>query len=171
MAFFNRDNRSGGRRSFGGRRDFGGRGGGDRQMHKAICSNCGRECEVPFKPTGQKPVYCSDCFEKFGRDSSPRRFEDRGQRRSDFEQKGSRPQNNDQFNELNSKLDKIIYLLQSQIPKKPEETIPDIGVEEIIKMPNPPADEPVLSPKKKTKKSKKRISLTPEETSSSINDS
>lgn len=168
MAFFNRDNRSGGgRRSFGGRSDFRGRGGGDRQMHKAICSNCGRECEVPFKPTGQKPVYCSDCFEKFGRDSGPRRFEDRGQRRSDFEQKGSRPQNNDQFNELNSKLDKIIYLLQSQIPKKPEETSPDIEVEDIIKMP----EELTPTPKRKTKKAKKTAPPSPEEISSPDNES
>jgi len=32
-------------------------------MHKAICSECGEKCEVPFKPTGDKPVFCSKCFE------------------------------------------------------------------------------------------------------------
>jgi len=32
-------------------------------MHKAICSECGKKCEVPFKPTGDKPVLCSNCFE------------------------------------------------------------------------------------------------------------
>lgn len=30
-----------------------------RQMHKAICSECGRECEVPFWPTGDRPIFCS----------------------------------------------------------------------------------------------------------------
>ena len=33
-------------------------------MHKATCSDCGQECEVPFKPTEGKPVRCNDCFKK-----------------------------------------------------------------------------------------------------------
>lgn len=36
----------------------------NREMHKAVCSKCGKECEVPFKPTEGKPVYCKDCFMK-----------------------------------------------------------------------------------------------------------
>ncbi|MBI2671029.1 DNA-directed RNA polymerase [Candidatus Woesearchaeota archaeon] len=41
-----------------------GSGGFKRTMHKAICSDCGQECEVPFKPTEGKPVYCRDCYKK-----------------------------------------------------------------------------------------------------------
>jgi len=58
---------SGGRRfgsSHGGgfdRRD-GGRDRGPVTMHQAICSQCGKPCEVPFEPTSGKPVYCNDCF-------------------------------------------------------------------------------------------------------------
>ena len=37
---------------------------GPREMHKAVCSECGKECEVPFKPTEGKPVFCRDCFAK-----------------------------------------------------------------------------------------------------------
>jgi len=37
---------------------------GPREMHKATCSECGKECEVPFKPTEGKPVYCKECFAK-----------------------------------------------------------------------------------------------------------
>tara|TARA_Y100000310_G_C20670871_1_gene810212 strand:+ start:645 stop:809 length:165 start_codon:yes stop_codon:yes gene_type:complete len=37
---------------------------GEREMHKATCSECGQDCEVPFKPTEGKPVYCRDCFRK-----------------------------------------------------------------------------------------------------------
>jgi len=33
-----------------------------REMFSATCSNCGREAQVPFRPTSGKPVYCSDCF-------------------------------------------------------------------------------------------------------------
>jgi CxxC-x17-CxxC domain-containing protein len=45
---------------------FRGGGGfnGPREMHKATCSDCGQECEVPFKPTEGKPVYCRDCYSK-----------------------------------------------------------------------------------------------------------
>lgn len=37
---------------------------GPREMHKAVCSECKKECEVPFKPTEGKPVYCRDCYAK-----------------------------------------------------------------------------------------------------------
>ena len=33
---------------------------GPREMHKATCSDCGQECEVPFKPTEGRPVYCQE---------------------------------------------------------------------------------------------------------------
>ncbi|MDH3324080.1 MAG: zinc-binding protein [Candidatus Peregrinibacteria bacterium] len=36
----------------------------DKERHKAICSNCGNECEVPFKPNGDRPIKCNDCFRK-----------------------------------------------------------------------------------------------------------
>jgi CxxC-x17-CxxC domain-containing protein len=35
---------------------------GDRQMFPAVCDDCGRDTMVPFQPSGNKPVYCSDCF-------------------------------------------------------------------------------------------------------------
>ncbi len=38
-------------------------GGGQREMHTTTCSSCGREAQVPFVPRGDKPVYCSDCFQ------------------------------------------------------------------------------------------------------------
>lgn len=43
---------------------FGGRGNGrqQREMHSAVCAACGKETQVPFRPSGDRPVYCSDCF-------------------------------------------------------------------------------------------------------------
>lgn len=38
--------------------------GSRREMYPAVCANCGKECEVPFQPRGDRPVYCSDCFAK-----------------------------------------------------------------------------------------------------------
>ncbi len=64
------------RDSGGGASSYGGGGGGGygsssggggydrapREMFSATCSSCGREAQVPFRPSGAKPVYCSDCF-------------------------------------------------------------------------------------------------------------
>ncbi|MBT3582655.1 DNA-directed RNA polymerase [Candidatus Woesearchaeota archaeon] len=45
--------------------DFrGDRDNGPREMHKATCSECKKECEVPFKPDPNKEVFCRDCFQK-----------------------------------------------------------------------------------------------------------
>ena len=33
-----------------------------REMHPAVCANCGTECEVPFQPKEDRPVYCSTCY-------------------------------------------------------------------------------------------------------------
>ena len=35
---------------------------GAREMFPAVCGECGKECQVPFKPTEGKAVYCSECF-------------------------------------------------------------------------------------------------------------
>jgi CxxC-x17-CxxC domain-containing protein len=51
--------------NYGGSKNFGGpRDSGPREMTKVICSDCGKECEVPFKPTEGRPVYCRDCLPK-----------------------------------------------------------------------------------------------------------
>ena len=34
-----------------------------REMYSAVCAECGRAAQVPFQPTGARPVYCSDCFQ------------------------------------------------------------------------------------------------------------
>ncbi len=48
--------------SYGGRSTGGGFGGA-REFFTATCSACGQEARVPFQPRGDKPVYCSSCFE------------------------------------------------------------------------------------------------------------
>jgi len=109
------DTRSGG---FGGR---GGRGrdrdrGRDRrserhEMHEAVCDKCGKDCEVPFKPTQGKPLYCSDCFKDKSREAGSR---------SEF----GKPIDNEKFDQINKKLDKILNMLESA--KKPVEEKPEI---------------------------------------------
>ena len=108
-------NRSGGRDSGKfGRRDSGrfdrrnssrSRGSEDRAMHEAICGKCGSECEVPFKPTEGKPVYCSDCFKKRGSSESSE----------------SRGQSGGELDQLNTKLDRILNILEAPKKELPEQ--------------------------------------------------
>lgn len=59
--------------SRGGDRGF---GGDSRpvQLFSATCAQCRKVCEVPFRPNGEKPVFCRDCFggkKDSGRDFAP----------------------------------------------------------------------------------------------------
>ena len=141
MGNYNRDDRGGGRSfggrggggrgfsarggsAFGGGGDRGGFGGGrgfdrrssDRPMFKAICSNCDKECEVPFRPTGAKPVFCSECFEKRSREAGHSNFSDRGPRPSNFENRGGGESQSGELSAISAKLDKIITLLTPSVP-------------------------------------------------------
>lgn len=90
-----------------------------RTMHKVICDKCGQSCEVPFKPTEGKPVYCRDCFRK---EESPRQ-ESRssyGSSRREFrprhESSESRQESDKlaaEFQQINAKLDKILEMLNN----------------------------------------------------------
>lgn len=101
MAF----SRSGGSKD-GGRKFGGGyKGGSDRPpMFAATCATCGKDCQVPFKPNGRKPVLCSNCFESDG-PSESRRFDHSRPDRS-----GSSA-TDVQLKAINAKLDAILKLL------------------------------------------------------------
>tara|TARA_Y100000034_G_C6783157_1_gene350186 strand:- start:408 stop:740 length:333 start_codon:yes stop_codon:yes gene_type:complete len=75
------------------RKDFRPRNEEERTPHTVICDTCNEECEVPFKPTAGKPIYCDDCFKK---------------------NRSSRPNNNNSrgLDEVNKKLDEILSLLK-----------------------------------------------------------
>ena len=63
------DRDSGGSSSYSSYGSAGSYGGGERrqrEMFTATCSSCGQEAHVPFQPSGDKPVYCSSCFQQRG---------------------------------------------------------------------------------------------------------
>ena len=114
---YNRNNRSGGGKYGGG--DFRRRDSGRRQMHKAVCDECGKDCEVPFRPSGDKPIYCSSCFEK-REGGGPRKPTRRSSGGGDFA-KGDNTHNKllDQMISLNAKLDRILKVIEKTAEKKP----------------------------------------------------
>lgn len=129
--------RDSGRSNFS-RNSRGGSGGRDRgsvTMHQAVCDQCGRPCEVPFRPTEGKPVYCNDCFgakketgNNRGRDRFPQKRFDAG--------KGDNNELKKQLETLNIKMDKLIKAVESMTSAKPlaaEKTVPDAKVKKLIK--------------------------------------
>ena len=85
----------------------------DRQMHDVVCDKCGKNCQVPFKPTAGKPVFCDDCFKRG----------ESGSRRDSGEVM-------EQIGLLNAKIDKIIKILipensvkKPRKPRKPKKPL------------------------------------------------
>lgn len=66
----------------------------EKKMHTVTCDKCGERCEVPFRPTEGKPVYCYNCFKN--QDNS--------------ESKHSASKN--EFDQINEKLNKIMKKLE-----------------------------------------------------------
>jgi len=127
------------------------------EMHKAVCDDCGKNCQVPFKPSNNKPIYCSNCFEKYdnsnrnsGRGSG--RNSGRDSRREKemfdvvctscgkdcqvpFKPTGSKPvlcsncfankpgKSDEKYDEINIKLDKILNILQRLEANNEQKTV------------------------------------------------
>jgi CxxC-x17-CxxC domain-containing protein len=89
MKNYNVKNRSERTKDYGKRR---GKNSERTAMHHAKCNNCGKDCEVPFKPTSGKPIYCSSCFEKsqddgqkkYGKERSDKNFKSGDSRKRSF---------------------------------------------------------------------------------------
>jgi len=122
------DRREGGRSSFsrGNFKGFGGRDRGSITLHQAICDQCKKPCEVPFRPTEGKPVYCNTCF-----GGKKEMDNDRGRRgdgfsRQSFDRYPAQPRTSveggnfqgeneaikKQLESLNAKVDRIVSLIE-----------------------------------------------------------
>ena len=97
------------------RNSSGYKGRGDRDqvtMHQAVCDKCGQDCEVPFRPSGDKPVYCKSCFDSMRPDDdrAPRRDSNRNQ--GSFARKPERARDNRnterQFETMIAKIDQLV---------------------------------------------------------------
>ncbi len=152
MRDFKKRNNFGGDRREGGGGGFRKPGGFQRtdgrsfersQMYPAVCGKCNKACEVPFKPNGQRPVYCSDCFGSMKeggastggfapkRDfSAPRRDYDAPVAAPVMKVEDSRI--NDlrrQMDGINSKLDRLIESV-ALLANKPRVVVPEVKKEE-----------------------------------------
>lgn len=147
--------------------------GGDREvsLFKATCSECSKTCEVPFRPTGDKPVYCRDCFagkrgqeERGARPSStsyePKRFSnsDRSAPRTDSarqEFKAAPTLSNDdtkkQLAEISSKLDKLVQAIERMSLPKKDAVTPhqqETPAKAVVQIEKPTVKKVIVAPKK-----------------------
>lgn len=116
----------GGSRGFGGRGGHGGHGGrndGEREMHKAVCAECGNNCEVPFRPNGLRPVLCSDCY---GNDGGARRNDSPRSAAPAVDNSAAISRLEEQLAVINEKLDVLIDVLTME-----EEDLEDISDEDL----------------------------------------
>lgn len=116
--------RDGGRPAFP-RKSWGGSGGRDRgpvTMYQAVCDQCGKPCEVPFRPTDGKPVYCNVCF-RSKREAENNRGSDRFSSpiRTGIEGNVSKGNNDElkQLEILNVKMDQLIKAVEAITKTKP----------------------------------------------------
>jgi CxxC-x17-CxxC domain-containing protein len=156
--FKQRDDKRGG--FGGGRGDRGGRGddkpvffgksrGGDRstdreqRMFKAVCSDCHKSCDVPFKPSSDKPVFCRDCFsakrdretreykaglasgesKKFG---SEKQVSHKGSVHTPFVASQVDEHMKKQIVEMGSRIDKLTVLVEKMIEEKKTTVTPSL---------------------------------------------
>ena len=112
--------------SHGGSR-FGRSGGGGAPKHEffaATCSSCGKACEVPFRPSSDRPVFCRDCFATQDRDerlrtASPRFEREGGYQKREFTPRDSSPTHggpagdvSKQIEALSKKIDALTRLVE-----------------------------------------------------------
>jgi CxxC-x17-CxxC domain-containing protein len=142
-------------------------------MHSAICASCKKTCEVPFRPNGDKPVYCRDCFAgraaMGGERSSRKDFrkesgqfnqnENKFTPRQNFNLNSSSNQSDKpmiedlkkQIDSMNIKLDKLTNTIQNLAEKMNKET-PKVNVEKENKV--EVEEKPVIFSKVKKPKTK-----------------
>ncbi|MDP2930283.1 MAG: hypothetical protein Q8N56_01595 [bacterium] len=143
------------KKRFGGGGGFGGRGGGGRggfsggsfsksrgpvEMHQAVCDQCGQPCEVPFRPSGEKPVYCNTCFGgkkevgDRGGDRFPQRSYDSPRPSfgsSSAASKGGNDEVKKQLEMLNIKMDRLVRAIEVMAKIKP--LVEEVKVKEAAK--------------------------------------
>jgi CxxC-x17-CxxC domain-containing protein len=159
MGNFQGGNRGGGFRGGNGggkpafqKKSWGNDRGGNAQMHKAVCSDCGKTCEVPFRPSGDKPVFCNDCFSgkrEGGDDRGLRRDFDRAPKREFNDRPTLRPDAprvapvddmlKKQITDMNTKLDRLISIMEKSQESKKEVVVSKAAVPLKVEVKKTPA--------------------------------
>ena len=109
------------------------------KKYDATCSDCGRVCQVPFRPNGKKPVFCTDCFSaKRGapaHHAEQREFTPRASQHEFREQRSTAPVapvRDARIDELKTQMQMVISKLD-RIMQTLENTTKPVVVKEVVK--------------------------------------
>jgi len=148
------DRRSGGGNKFGNsndRSDRNDRPSANSEKFSATCTECHKSCEVPFKPSGDKPVYCSDCFTKRLSEEKKGKNRGGGDHRSESP-KPPREQRSPRHDASRGQNDMALSNMQRQLANLEEKLN---RVLEIINPPMPSAKVPLVTSDDTPKKERK----------------
>ena len=124
-----RDRRSGG--GFSGRAPARPAGGNFHQKSfqkfDAVCSKCGKACQVPFRPNAGRPIFCADCFGA-PHDKNIQKFEPRAEAPSTTVNKKTITDFERQFNAMNAKVDTMLRLLETMSNQAARATEPTMDI-------------------------------------------
>jgi len=88
-----------------------------KEMHKAVCCECGMDCKVPFVPTEGKSVFCSECFTKRDGGEYKRPFQKSFERGNSTGRGQDKSFSSDglerQLKEINTKLEKVLESMET----------------------------------------------------------
>ena len=111
-----------GKKSFGGSTRKAPKKSEERVMFNAICSACGINCGVPFKPSDKRPVLCKSCFKKQGRaEGIAGSVEKTGGRSQQIFAPIVNRQDTALLEALNDKMDEILELLRPAVSWEEEQ--------------------------------------------------
>lgn len=158
--------REGGSYSKRPERSAGGERGGrdDREMFTASCTSCGKSCEVPFRPSGDRPVLCRDCYVRKDGDAprDDRRSDNRPPRRDErapaeyptVRVDRGMEEVKQKLTTLEAKLNRILDLINPPQPRvpAPEATVSEAGLEKKVRKPKKEEATPKKKVAKKTTK-------------------
>jgi CxxC-x17-CxxC domain-containing protein len=147
---------------------------GERELFKATCASCHKICEVPFRPTGDKPVYCRECFGNTAGNDRPVHRGDRTEfRRHVRPHRDERPLRREeapapdrdmqdlkrQLTNLETKVDSILAAVSSQILKAAgsHTEVAEQKPKAVRKTTTKKAAATALAKKKVAKKAKKKV--------------
>lgn len=106
-----------------GKKDFGKGDYEEKPKFDAICSDCGKPCQVPFRPNGEKPVLCSECFSVAKGDSFAPKNHDKFARKHEGFEPRKPDRTTEQLEKMNAKLERMLKLIEALGQEKKKEPV------------------------------------------------
>lgn len=116
-----------------GKKDFGRSDYEEKPKFDATCSDCGKQCQVPFRPNGEKPVLCSECFSVAKGDNFAPKGHDKFAKKNESFESRKPDRTSEQLEKMNAKLERMLKLLEALGTKREKEPVKEVVKKEAAK--------------------------------------